>query len=110
MVVALTDPAAAVARYAGRLHRVAGEGHHVASPLGAWLLLALCGPASSGELRDRLAEVVGCDLDQAAAMAGALLSEPHSAVAAAAGVWPRGGVSGGPLGRWLAGLPRGGHR
>jgi hypothetical protein len=106
MVVALTDTAAAVARYAGRVHRVAGEGHHVASPLGAWLLLALCGRASSGQARDRLAEAVGCDLDQAAAMAGALLSEPHPAVAAAAGVWPRGDVSGGPPGRWLAGLPR----
>src|SRR6266487_4741073 len=46
MTLALTDTAAAVARYAGWLHRVAGEDHHVASPLGAWLLLALCGPAS----------------------------------------------------------------
>jgi hypothetical protein len=103
MVLALTDTAAAVARYAGRLHRVAGEGHHVASPLGAWLLLALCGPASGGQARDRLAEVVGGDLDQAAAVAGALLSVPHPAVAAAAGVWRRGSVSSGPLGRWLAG-------
>ena len=106
MVLALTDTTAAIARYAGRLHRVAGEGHHVASPLGAWLLLALCGPASSGEARDRLTEVVGCDLDQAAAVAGGLLSAPHPAVAAAAGVWWRNGVDGGPLGRWLAGLPR----
>jgi hypothetical protein len=103
MVLALTDTAAAVARYAGRLHRVAGEGHHVASPLGAWLLLALGGPASGGQARDRLAEVVGGDLDQAAAAAGALLSVPHPAVAAAAGVWRRGSVSSGPLGRWLAG-------
>jgi hypothetical protein len=106
MVVAVTDTAAAVARYAGRLHRVAGEGHHVASPLGAWLLLALCGPASGGRARDQLAEAVGCDLDQAAAVAGALLCAPHPAVVAVAGVWRRGGVSGGPLGRWLAGLPR----
>ena len=106
MVVALTDTAAAVARYADRLHRVAGEGHHVASPLGAWLLLALCGPASSGRARDQLAEAVGCDLDQATAVADALLCAPHPAVAAAAGVWRRGAVSGGPLSRWLAGLPR----
>jgi hypothetical protein len=106
MVVAVTDTAAAVARYAGRLHRVAGEGHHVASPLGAWLLLALCGPASGGRARDQLADAVGCDLDQSAAAAGALLGAPHPAVAAAAGVWQRGGVSGGPLAGWLAGLPR----
>ena len=71
----------------------------------AWLLLALCGPASGGQARDRLAEAVGCDLDQAAAVAGALLSVPHPAVAAAAGVWRRGGTSTGGLGRWLAGLP-----
>jgi hypothetical protein len=91
MVVAVTDTAAAVARYAGRLHRVAGEGHHVASPLGAWLLLALCGPASSGRARDQLAEAVGCELDRAAAVAGAVLLEPHPAVAAAAGVAARRG-------------------
>jgi hypothetical protein len=65
------------------------------APRGAWLLLALCGPASSGRARDQLAEAVGCDLDRAAAMAGALLSAPHPAVAAAAGVWPRGEMSGG---------------
>jgi hypothetical protein len=105
MVVAWADVRAAVARYAGRLHRVAGEGHHVASPLGAWLLLALCGPASGGQARERLAEVVGCDLDQAAA-AGALLSAPHPVVAATGGVWRRGGTSTEGLARWLAALPR----
>jgi len=54
MVVAVTDTAAAVARYAGRLHRVAGEGHHVASPLGAWLLLALCGLSAAQECAVRV--------------------------------------------------------
>lgn len=39
---------AAVASYALRLHGAAGERHLVASPLGAWLRLALCGSASMG--------------------------------------------------------------
>jgi hypothetical protein len=103
----MAEVAAAVARYAGRLHRVAGEGHHVASPLGAWLLLALCGPASRGDTRAELAEVVGCELDEAAAVARVLLSVPHPQLAAAAGVWWRAGASTGRLARWLAGLPPG---
>jgi hypothetical protein len=103
--VALADMTMAVARYAGRLHRAAGEHHHVASPLGAWLLLALCGPASSGAARAELAEVLGCDVDQAAAAAGALLAAPHPLVAAAAGFWRRGDVDTEALKRWLASLP-----
>ena len=106
MVLALADMTAAVARYAGRLHLAAGERHHVASPLGAWLLLALCGPASSGRTRAELAEGVGCDVDQAAAVAGGLLSAPHPLVAAAAGFWRRGDVGSEALSRWLAGLPQ----
>jgi hypothetical protein len=39
------DLAGLVAGYSRRLHAVIGERHHVASPLGAWLLLALAGPA-----------------------------------------------------------------
>lgn len=96
---------AVVARYADRLHEAAGEGRHVASPLGAWLLLALCGPASGGAARTRLAEVLGCDVDLAAEVAGELLSAPHPLVAAAAGVWRRGDIDTGALSRWLASLP-----
>jgi hypothetical protein len=39
---------AALPRYAERFHACVGGAHHVASPLGAWLLLALCGPAGTG--------------------------------------------------------------
>ena len=35
----------ALAAYADRLHTSIGTGHHVASPLGAWLVLALAAPA-----------------------------------------------------------------
>ena len=102
---ALTDVTVAVARYAQRLHRAAGECHHVASPLGAWLLLALCGPASSGAARAELAQVLGFDVEQAAAVASGLLRAPHRLVAAAAGVWRREEVATEALSRWLASLP-----
>jgi len=102
---ALADVTVAVARYAGRLHRAAGDSHHVASPLGAWMLLALCGPASSGAARAELAQVLGCDVDQAAAVAGALLSAPPPLVAAGAGVWRRDSVDTEALSRWLVSLP-----
>ncbi|MGW5671520.1 hypothetical protein ACWEVO_26810, partial [Micromonospora sp. NPDC003776] len=55
-----------LARYAERLHRAAGAAHHVASPLGAWLLLALTGPAAAGDTRQELAEALGTDVDAAA--------------------------------------------
>ena len=68
----------AVAGYSRRLHAVAGSGHHVASPLGAWLLLALCAPAAAGEAAARgpLGEVLGCDAKVAARlMTGRMLHD-----------------------------------
>jgi hypothetical protein len=97
-----SDVAGLVARYARRLHEVAGDQHHVASPLGAWLLLALCGPATQGEERCALEDVLGCGVEEAASVAGDLLEQPHPLVGAAAAVWNR-GATGDP--RWLAGLP-----
>src|ERR1700733_14040224 len=100
---------AAVAGYARRLHAAAGSGHHVASPLGAWLLLALCAPATrNGAPPDpALAEVLGCDVDVAARLAGrpAPLPGPghcpgHPGVLAAA-------VRAGPRGRARRGEPVG---
>jgi hypothetical protein len=76
-----------VAAYAARLHAAIGSGHQVASPLGAWLLLALAGPASRGDERASLAAVLDCDIDAAAAAAADLLESPHPLVAAAAAVW-----------------------
>jgi len=76
-----------VARYAARLHADIGARHHAASPLGAWLLLALAGPAASGADRAALTDVLGCDIDLAAAAAAELLARPHQQVASAAAVW-----------------------
>ncbi|HXP20044.1 MAG TPA: hypothetical protein VN840_10410 [Streptosporangiaceae bacterium] len=101
MTAARIDVAGLVSGYARRLHGVIGDGHHVASPLGAWLLLALCGPASEGENRAKLTEVLGCDVAHAAGIASDLLAHPHPLVAAAAAVWH---APGAVSARWLAGL------
>ena len=80
----------------------------MASPLGAWLLLALAAPASTGEDRDTLASVLGCDVDTAARAAAELLADPHPLVAAAAAVWTGPGYQGtADFRRWLAELPAG---
>ncbi|MEU4159922.1 hypothetical protein [Actinoplanes sp. NPDC026670] len=93
----------ALGRYAGQLHRATGMGHHVVSPLGAWLLLALV--AKAAPPGQDLAEALGMVPDEAAAVAGDLLEQPHSMVAAASAVWysPDADVSG--LAGWWAGLP-----
>ncbi len=52
----------ALGRYAGRLHARAGPGHHVVSPLGAWMVVALCATVAGDEqARGELAEVLGTD-------------------------------------------------
>jgi len=96
--------AGCVAGYAARLQAVIGARHQVASPLGAWLLLALAAPASTGADRDTLTEVLGCDTGTAAQAAAALLANPHPVVASAAAVWTSGEAELGPA-HWRAGLP-----
>lgn len=78
-----------VSAYAAQFNRSVLDGHTVASPLGLWLLLALIGPATSGTSRRELEAVLGTTVDDAAARAGALLSDPHPAVSALAAVWDR---------------------
>lgn len=92
-----------LAHYAERLHRAAGDAHHVASPLGAWLLLALTGPAATGGTRTELEEALGTDVATAAETAGALLAAPHPLVASATALWERRPFAG--LAGWRAGLP-----
>lgn len=99
------DLAAPLAAYARRFHAAAGHGHHVASPLGAWLLLALCGPACTGEAGPELAGLLGCELETAAQTAAALLTHPHPLVTAAAAAWYRPRFMTEALSGWQAGLP-----
>jgi hypothetical protein len=95
-----------VAGYSTRLQAVIGTAHHVASPLGAWLLLALVAPASTGTDRDRLTEVLGCDTGTAAQAAADLLAHPHPVVASAAALWTSSGAEISPgFERWRSGLP-----
>ncbi|NJP34480.1 hypothetical protein [Micromonospora thermarum] len=101
----MTDIPACVARYAERLHNVLGGSHHVASPLGAWLLLALVAPAATGTARADLAEALGTDADAAAGAARALLADPHPLVGAATGLWQASGVDSPGLASWRAALP-----
>jgi hypothetical protein len=96
--------APAIARYADRFHRAVGDDHHVASPLGAWLVLALAAPAATGAVRDELTSVLGAAPEDARDAAAALLASPHPAVASAAAVWRRPEVVA-ALQSWLAGLP-----
>ncbi|GLZ00039.1 hypothetical protein [Actinoplanes sp. NBRC 103695] len=81
----MTDLRAAIGRYAERFHTAVGNEHHVASPLGAWLLLALAASAAPGD--ERLADALGMAPEEAARSAEMLLKEPHPLVAAATAVW-----------------------
>ncbi|HXS65439.1 MAG TPA: hypothetical protein VN767_21490 [Streptosporangiaceae bacterium] len=103
MVTASTDLANLIVRYARTLGDVIGDGHHVSSPLGAWLLLALCSPAARGQDAAKLSEVLGADSGQAASTAADLLGQPPALVAAAAAVWNAPGAGNQD---WLASLPQ----
>ena len=93
-----------IARYAERFHRAADGDQQVASPLGAWLVLALAAPAATGAVREELAEILGASPEDARDAAAALLAKPHPAVASAAAVWRRPEVVA-ALQSWLAELP-----
>src|SRR5689334_20336821 len=98
--VATDALAEALTAYAGRFHAAVGPRHHVASPLGAWLLLALVGAADGGQA---LAETLGMPADDAAGVARELLDHPHPAIAAATAAWTRDAPA--AAARWLAALP-----
>jgi hypothetical protein len=102
-----TDLVALLARYAPAIHRLATDDHHVASPLGAWLVLALAGPAApgSGEERADLERALGCDLDEAVRIAARLLGHPHPLVRAAAALWWRDDPPATPLAGYAERLP-----
>src|SRR6185503_20926235 len=126
MTSVATDALAdALAAYAGRFHAAVGPRHHVASPLGAWLLLALVaaadeagGPAdpthtaaadagpttgAEAEAAGALAEALGMPTATAARHARELLDHPHPAIAAATAAWTRDAPP--AAARWLAALP-----
>jgi len=102
MTSVATDALAdALAAYAGRFHAAVGPRHHVASPLGAWLLLALV--AAADEASEAMADALGMPAEDAARLARQLLAHPHPAVAAATAAWTRDASA--AAARWLAALP-----
>jgi len=94
-----------ISRYSDRFHRLGGSLHHAASPLGAWLLLALSSRAASGRPREELTTILGVDPGTAASWADRMLEARHRAVACAAAVWAREGRDAESLAPFLASLP-----
>ncbi len=100
----MSDPAAAICRFADTFHRAAGTDHHLASPLGAWLVLALVGPAAAGASRSAIERALGSDVEQAAGFARALLATPHPVVQLAVAAWHDPPVETAELASWLGAL------
>jgi len=92
----------AVTRYANRFHGALGFEHHVASPLGAWILLALAADGATDPHLGRLEDILGMDAPAAGAAARTLLGAPHEAVAAGAVIWSGRQASTGDFTDWLA--------
>ncbi|MEU8238436.1 hypothetical protein AB0C07_09335 [Actinoplanes missouriensis] len=103
------DVAGAVARYAQRFHATIGERHHVASPLGAWLLLALCASASDSTTGAALTDTLGMDPASAAEIATTMLEQGHPLVPSGTAVWHRPGADTEPLREWYSDLPAQAH-
>ncbi|SCF20252.1 hypothetical protein [Micromonospora chokoriensis] len=103
-----TDLHGPLSAYAARMHATIGDGHHVASPLGAWLLLAVCAATAADDdpAAEDLARALGTDLAGAAEAARALLDSPHPLVRSATALWQRSGRSDVGAGGWRAALPR----
>ena len=97
------DLPAVVCRYAEPFAALGGGDHHVASPLGAWLVLALAAPAATGELAEQITDALGADAQTAHRAAADLLARPHPVVSAAAAAWTDPGLTG--LDGWRDTLP-----
>ena len=85
----VADNSDLISSYAARLNPALLHNHAVISPLGVWLLLALVGPATTGQARRDLETVLGTTVADAQARAQLLLEEPHPAVSAIAAAWDR---------------------
>jgi hypothetical protein len=70
-----------VARYASRRHKLST--HHAASPLGAWLLLALAAPEPDPSVE----EALGTDVAHARALATSFMSTAPACVKSALALW-----------------------
>jgi hypothetical protein len=98
--------AALLTAYADRFDRALSDGtHSIASPLGAWLLVALVAPAASGAERDELEAALGTTAHHASRLAGELLATEHPAVTSALALWYRDGLLRPSFHEWARSLP-----
>ncbi|PZM94312.1 MAG: hypothetical protein DIU79_09965 [Actinobacteria bacterium] len=96
----------AIRQFATAMHSAAGTEHHVASPMGAWLLLALIGNAIDGLDRSKVESVLGLSATSAEQLARELLDKPHPALAMATAAWTAPEWRTDALTTWEKGLPR----
>lgn len=83
----MSDVTGVINRYAERFHTGLTD-HHIASPLGAWMLAALAaGPDSDVAHQKTLEEALGLPLEESFALAHRLLQSAHPAIKSAAAVW-----------------------
>ena len=99
------DLPAVIRGFADRFHRQVAVTHHVASPLCAWLLLAICAGAARGRARDELSTLLGMDVGTAGHLAARLIEEPHDAVAPALAIWTQIETASDAFAGFLASLP-----
>lgn len=97
--------AVALGEYAARFHAAVGSRHHVASPIAAWLLLALASPVTSGEARRQLEKLLGMDVGAAQTTAGDLLASRPPELHLGLAAWTRPGVELDGLQSWMRSLP-----
>ncbi|GHE08365.1 hypothetical protein [Klenkia taihuensis] len=98
-----------ISRYADLCHREMADGHWVASPLGAWLLLAIAAPAAppGSALQARIGDVLGLPVPEAVRLAGDLVSSRHDVVRAASAAWADLDATTAALVEWGGALPAG---
>src|ERR1022692_1302295 len=81
------------------------DGASVSSPLGVWLLLAVCVSEARGEDRDELERVLGCPAVEASELLRAFISAPPPALKAAIAVWVRAVDATETVAGWVRSLP-----
>jgi hypothetical protein len=106
--VVAPDLLAAVQGYGRRLHDHAlrsGPAHHVASPLGAWLLLAILSDLPGATEAEGFSDALGADATAARAHALRVLASPPPAVQVGAAAWSRPLPGADAVDRWTGALP-----
>ena len=97
---------ASVAAYARRVHAALGRRHVATSPLGAYLLLAMIAPLTTGPERAEIERVLGGSVEETSRWLAELLARPHPAVATAVACWHERRFESDGLSHWMRSLPK----